>query len=76
MFSFMTYCTKTYQKNEMQVNAVQVYRSTPLRSEQTFCKCTGILHSAVNTLSQQSCKLQLLLSFNFTYYTPFLRDTQ
>jgi len=32
----MTYCTKTYQKNEMQVNAVQVCRSTSLRCEQTF----------------------------------------
>jgi hypothetical protein len=35
-FTFMTYCTETYQKNEMPVNTVQVYRSAALWSEQTF----------------------------------------
>jgi len=35
-FTFTTYCTETYQKNEMPVNAVQVYWSTPHWSEQTF----------------------------------------
>jgi hypothetical protein len=40
MSSFITYCTKTYHKNEMQVNAVQVYRSITLRSEQT-CQCSA-----------------------------------
>jgi hypothetical protein len=67
-------CTETYQKNEVPVNAVQVYRSTPLGSEQTFTtkvQIAALVMSQVHLLNILYERHSMAVTLNWTQIKYF-----